>query len=175
MADLSKFESEPRTQLLEELKDVRCVMLASPNPAEHMQPMDPQVDEKSIDDVKSGGAPLIYFYSDRTSDLGQAVLTNPGADVEATLIEKDYQASLKGRIFPIQHDEALIDRFWNKVVASWYPNGKEDPKMLMLCFVPDEVAIWASTGNPLKFLYETAKANLTDSLPNVGDHKVLAA
>ena len=29
MADLSKFESEPRTQLLEELKDVRCVMLGN--------------------------------------------------------------------------------------------------------------------------------------------------
>ena len=175
MADLSKFESEPRTQLLEELKDARCVMLGSPNPAEHMQPMDPQVDDKSIEDVKSGGAPLIYFYSDRTSDLGQAVLAKPGADVEATYNDKDYQASLKGRIFPIQHDEELVDRFWNKMVASWYPDGKQDSKLLMLCFVPDTAAIWASTGNPLKFLYETAKANLTDSQPDVGGHKVLAA
>lgn len=175
MADLSKFESEPKAQLLETLKDARCVMLGSPNPAEHMQPMSPQIDDKSIDDLKSGGAPLIYFYSDRTSDLGQAVLAKPGGEVEATYIEKDYQASLKGRLFPIQHDSALIDRFWDSSVASWYPDGKDDAKMLMLCFVPDTAAIWAETGNPLKFLYETAKANLTDSLPNLGDHKVLAA
>jgi general stress protein 26 len=69
----------------------------------------------------------------------------------------------------------LIDRFWNSIVASWYPDGKTDSKMLMLKFVPLTAGVWASTGNPLKFAYETAKANLTDTLPDVGDSKVISA
>jgi general stress protein 26 len=175
MADLSKFESNPQLQLLEEIKDARCVMLGSPNRDEHMQPMSPQIDDAIIETVENGGPSVIYFYSDNTSDLGKAVLANPGTRVMATHIEDDYQACVEGALFAVDHDEALIDRFWNSIVASWYPGGKTDPKMLMLKFIPTSAGVWASTGNPLKFIYETTKANLTDSLPDVGKSKVISA
>lgn len=174
MADLSQFESDPQSQLLEEIKGARCVMLGSPNTSEHMQPMAPQIDEASIDAVKAGGASIIYFFSDRTSDLGKAVLNAPGTTVRACHIGTDYQACVEGQIYPVESDEALIDRFWNPIVASWYPQGKTDTKMLMLRLDVDNAAVWASTGNPLKFVYETAKANLTDSHPDLGKSKIIA-
>ena len=175
MADLSKFESAPKLQLLTELKGARCVMLGSPASGEHMQPMAPQIDKETLKTVENGGESVIYFYSDNTSDLGIAAIKNPGARVMATHISGDYQACIEGALYPIQNDSALIDRFWNSIVASWYPDGKTDSKMLMLKFVPLTAGVWASTGNPLKFAYETAKANLTDSLPDVGDSKVISA
>ena len=57
MADLSKFETEPRTQLLEELKGVRCVMLGARAYSEHMQPMAPQIDKQTIETAEQGGGP----------------------------------------------------------------------------------------------------------------------
>ena len=170
MASLSKFETAPRTQLMSEIKSARCVMLSSPNPDEMPQPMAPQIDDAMIE--RAGSGAVIYFFSDNTSDLGKAVLADPGATVTACHIDADYQASLRGRIYP-EHDKALVERFWNPIAASWYPGGQDDPKMLMLRFEPEQAAIWASSGNPLKFLYETAKANLTDSLPDVGKSKVI--
>lgn len=163
MTDLKDFQDDPQTQLLETLKDARCVMLGSPNPAEHMQPMSPQID----DDLIQNDPGAVYFFSDNTSDLGQAVLAGSGP-VMLTYMTKDYQACVRGRIYP-QTDPALIDRFWNSIVASWYPDGKTDAKLMMLRFEMMDAALWASTGNPLKFLYETAKANLTDTVPDVGD------
>ncbi|GLQ20808.1 pyridoxamine 5'-phosphate oxidase family protein [Algimonas porphyrae] len=174
MADLSQFETNPQTQLLEEIKGARCVMLGSPNADEHMQPMSPQIDDKSIEDVSQGAPSVIYFYSDRTSDLGRAVLAKPGATVRACHIGSDYQACVEGEIYPVEADTALIERFWNPVVASWYPDGQDDPKMLMLRLDIDNAAVWASTGNPLKFVYETAKANLTDTQPDLGKSKVIS-
>jgi general stress protein 26 len=175
MADLSKFESAPKLQLLTEIKGARCVMLGSPVSSEHMQPMSPQIDKETLETVKKGGGSVIYFYSDNTSDLGKAVINNPGARVTATHIGCDYQASVEGALFPVEDDPDLIDRFWNPIVASWYPGGKTDDKMLMLKFVPIIASIWASTANPIKFVYETTKANLTDTLPNVGKNKTIAA
>lgn len=175
MADLSKFETEPKLQLINELKGARCVMLGSPNASEHMQPMAPQIDKQTIKTVEEGGASVIYFFSDNRSDLGRAVLDNPGAHVMATHIGGDYQACVEGAIYPVANAPALIERFWNPVAASWYPGGKDDAKMLMLKFVPLTAGVWASTGNPLKFAYETAKANLTDTLPDVGKSKIIAA
>lgn len=165
MASLSKFEDNPQKQLLEELSEARCVMLGSPVASEHMQPMAPQIDDAMIDRASN----RVYFYSDNTSDLGKAVLADSGP-VMMTYMDKDYQACVKGRLYPVA-DKSLIDRFWNNIVASWYPGDKTDPKMLMLEFVMEDGHIWASTGNPIKFLYETTKANLTDTLPDVGKSK----
>lgn len=175
MADLSKFESDPKTQLLEEVKEAKCVMLGSPNRNEHMQPMSPMIDRKIVETVEKGGASAIYFYSDRHSDLGRAVLAKPGKHVMATHIGSDYQACIEGALYPVQPDSELIERFWNPIVASWYPDGQTDEKLLMLKFTPQTAAIWASTGNPVKFAYETAKANFMDTVPDVGESKVIAA
>ena len=112
MADLKKFENDPKTQLLEELKDARCVMLGSPNAGEHMQPMSPQID----DDLIEHHLGTIYFYSDNTSDLGKAVLAGNGL-VMLTYMTKDYQACVRGRLYPTT-DMSLVERFWNPIVAS---------------------------------------------------------
>jgi len=162
MADLDKIETEPQVQLLERIRGARCVMLGSPNPGEHMQPMAAQIDDALIE--TDPGA--IYFFSDKTSDLGKAVLMDSGP-VMLNVVEKDYQACVSGHLYP-NTDRTIIDRFWNPIAASWYPGGKDDPKLLILRFEMMDAAIWASSKNPVKFLYETAKANLTKTTPDVG-------
>ena len=162
MADLDDFKSNPQKQLLNQLADARCVMLGSPNPSEHMQPMSPQLDDDMIENY----AGTIYFYSDRSSDLGKAVLENP-SNVMMTYMTKNYQACVSGYLSSVT-EPGMVERFWNPIVSSWYPGGTTDENMLMLKFEMKEAAIWASSGNPLTFLYETAKANLTDTTPEVG-------
>lgn len=163
MTDLGDFKDNPHKHLLEQLADARCVMLGSPNPDEHMQPMSPQLDEDLIKNYTG----TVYFYSDKTSDLGKAVMTRAD-NVMMTYMTKDYQACVSGRL-SVATEAGLVDRFWNPIVASWYPGGKADSKMLMLKFEMKDAALWASSGNPIKFLYETAKANLTDTIPDVGE------
>lgn len=162
MTSLKKFEENPQKQLMDALSDARCVMLASTNPKDHMQPMSPQIDDDAHDHV-------IYFYSDKTSDLGKRIMIQPG-DVELCYMDKDYQASVMGRL-SVHRDESTIDKFWNPMVAAWYPGGKTDPKMLMLKFVPEKAHIWASDKSTIGFMYEITKANLKDELPDIGESK----
>ncbi len=160
MASLKKFDENPQEQLLEEIGDARCVMLGSPNPSHHMQPMSAQVDED---------AHVIYFYSDNTSELGQAVIENP-SEVHMCHIDDDYQACVRGMIYP-HHDMATIEKYWNPIVSSWYPDGKTDPKMMMLKFIPNSAHVWASDKSTIGFLYETAKANIKGEMPDIGKSK----
>lgn len=162
MASLDKFKKNPQKQLLEHLKDARCVMLGTPNQDTHMQPMSPQV---CTDDE------AIFFFSDKTSGLGQAVLEKPGF-VHMCHIEDDYQACVKGYL--ITHDDPeTINRFWSPIVNAWYPEGRSDPNLMMLKFVPHEASIWASDKNILSFVYEIAKANLKEEIPDLGDKKTV--
>ena len=160
MPSLKKFEKDPQSQLLSEVKDARCVMLGSPNADEHMQPMSPQVDED---------AQVIYFYSDKLSDLGKAVIQNPSS-VHFCHIDDDYQACVKGYL-EVHNDPKIIDRFWNPIVSAWYPGGKTDPKMLMLKFTPHKAAVWASDTSTIGFVYEIAKANISKTMPDIGAKK----
>lgn len=158
MANLEKFNENPQNQLLEHVKNARCVMLGTPNTDAHMQPMSPRV---CLDDG------LIFFYADNTSDLGRAVINEPGF-VHLCHIENDYQACVKGYL--ITHDDRdTVERFWSPVVSAWFPDGKTDKKLMMLKFVPHDAALWASDKNMLTFAYEVAKANIKDQKPNIGE------
>ena len=160
MTNLKKFDEDPQKQLLHEISKARCVMLGNPVPDNHMQPMAPQVDED---------AHLIYFYSDNTSELGKAILAKP-ATVHMCHIDDDYQACVKGSLYP-HHDAATVDKFWSPMVDAWYPGGKTDPKLMMLKFVPHDAAVWASDKSFIGFMYEIAKANIKDEMPDLGKMK----
>lgn len=162
MADLDKFAENPQDQLMDELSDARCVMLGSTDADHHMQPMTPQVDED---------AQIIYFFSDRFSELGKRIAMHPG-EVELVHLTKDYQASVKGRL-SAHYDKEIVDRFWSPVVEAWYPEGKEDTKLMMLKFIPSQAALWASDANPISFMYKIAKANIQNEEPDLGDMKTV--
>lgn len=158
MANLDKLKENPKEQLFDHLKDVRAVMLGSPDHQQHMQPMAPQVDEENG---------TIWFYTNKSSDLVKALSSTRG-EVHLCVVEKDYQACLLGEL-NVAHDEAKIDEFWSPVVAAWFEGGKSDPDLTMLRFRPRNGSIWASDKNPITFAWEIAKANRKDQTPDVGE------
>ena len=173
MASTNDARQHPKRQFLEQIKGARCVMLGSPNASQHLQPMSPQIDDAVIEAVEGGGEAVIYFYADNTSDLGEAVIAQPGEEVRLTFQDSDYQVSARGRLDDVTSPE-LVDRFWSVHAAAWYPEDQQDPKMQMLRFTLTDAQVWASTANPAKYLYEVTKANLTDTLPDIGTSEAVA-
>jgi general stress protein 26 len=88
------------------------------------------------------------------------------------LISKDHSlhASTRGVISQVQ-DQSRIDRFWGPMVAAWYPDGKDDPKLVFLRMDLEEASVWLSTSNPIKMIWEVAKANRERRLPDIGRHE----
>lgn len=159
MVDLTKTKEDPRTQLWDQIEKVYGIMVGSPDHTQHMQPMSPQV---ARDEQK------IWFFTSVETDLLKAVRSRP-ADVHVCVIGKDhdYHACLRGSLVENRSREH-VDRFWSSVVDAWYPDGKDDPKMTMLCFTPKDAKIWASSGSSIGFGWALAKAQLTDKEPDVG-------
>lgn len=156
MSDIERTRTDPMAQLWDELDKAQAVMLGSPDPSQHMQPMAPQTDRQAQE---------IWFYTKTDSDIAHAAAS--GGMVHMCLYSEDYQACLHGDLrttFSKEH----IDRYWSSIVEAWYPGGKDDPSLTMLCFRPENAAIWASTGSKLKFGWEIAKAITTREEPDVG-------
>jgi len=156
MTNVEKAKTDPIGQLWDQIDSVHTVMLGSPNHAHHMQPMAPQSarDEQAI-----------WFFTKNSSDIAHQAAA--GGAVHMCLLKDDYQACLAGDLQTVPSPEH-VDRYWSSIVEAWYPGGKKDPDLTMLRFVPKSAEIWASTGSTLKFGWEIAKANLTNSEPDVG-------
>jgi len=157
MADIEQLKTEAQTQLWEHLRNVKFVMLGSPEPGQHMQPMAPEVDEDNQ---------TIWFFTYKSSDLVKAVNDRPG-DVHMCLAEDNYQACIRGSLREHKSDE-VIDRYWSPTVAAWFEGGKADGDLTMVEFTPKDAAIWASSKNPVTYAWEIAKANVKDQTPDVG-------
>ena len=42
----------------------------------------------------------------------------------------------------VDNDRAVIDRLWNRFVAAWFEEGKDDPKLGLLRFDTERAEIW---------------------------------
>lgn len=130
------------------------------DPPRHFQPMAAFCDEE-----EGGG---VWFYARKDSDLVRDVGEGRAAMFNLMTRSHDFIASVSG-VLRSYHDPDRIDRFWNPVVAAWFPEGKDDPNLTLLRFEPEEAQVWLSHTNPVKFGWEIAKANLTHKEPDVGD------
>ncbi|MDB5526838.1 MAG: ral stress protein [Rhizobium sp.] len=156
MSNIERARTDPTAQLWDEIDGVHMVMLGSPDHSKHMQPMAPQSarEEKRI-----------WFYTKVNTDIAKAAQN--GGHVHMCLVTDDYQACLDGDLRTI-HSREHIERYWSSMVEAWFPDGKDDPQLTMMCLTPQTAAIWVSTGSKLVFGWEIAKAITTGEEPDVG-------
>ena len=109
----------------------------------------------------------IYFFARKSSDLARQIGDGDAAMFIVQAKDQEFQACLGGQLLP-GHDAARIDRYWNPVVAAWYPEGKGDPDLTLLRFEVRDAQVWLSEGNPLAFGFQIGKANMTGREPDVG-------
>lgn len=142
------------------LEKSRTGMLGLDRPGEHLQPM------TAFREAESGS---IWFFTRDDTDLARAVAAEPGAPAAFAYASKDQDlwASIHGRL-SIHNDPERIRRWWNPVVAAWYPEGREDPHLTLLRLDAGEGRIWVSTKGPIRFGLEVLKTNVTGELPDAG-------
>jgi general stress protein 26 len=98
----------------------------------HMRPMTAQVED---------GSNTLWFFSATDTAMVKKLKRNSRATAAFVSKGHDVYATLNGRI-ALDKDPEMIDRLWNRYVAAWYKKGKDDPKLALLRFEPEEAEIW---------------------------------
>lgn len=148
-----------KEEFWDRLEDTRTGMLASDGA--RAVPMSHYVD----DDDK---ASAIWFITAKGTDLANSAASGTAAEYIVSSNDEALYARIDGRI-TLSNDAAKLDKLWNGVAAAWFEDGKQDSDVQLVRFDLTEAEVWA-TGGSLKFLYEVAKAHLTDSKPDMGRH-----
>jgi len=109
----------------------------------------------------------IWFYTRTDTDLAQDTTGPRQAMFILQAGDRELQACISGEI--VQNlDREKLEKWWNPHVAAWYPDGKDDPRLTMLCMQCHDARIWLAEGGPVKYLWEVAKANTTRQTPDIG-------
>lgn len=112
----------------------------------------------------------LYFYTSKNDGKGYEIKKDRHVCITFSDPSEQTYVSLTGNA-NLTTDPELINRYWNKFVSAWYPEGKEDPNLAMLEIKIESGEHWKTDENRLVQLFEIAKANLTDSRPKMGEHE----
>jgi general stress protein 26 len=146
-------------RLWKELEDARVGMLGLTDTRQHFQPMTAFAEPENN---------LIWFFTRDDTDLAARARGGAEAMLVVQSRDHDFHACIGGAL-SLARDSLRIDRYWSPVVAAWFPDGKDDPRLTLLRLDARDAELWISKGGPIRFAWEVAKANLTDTTPDVGD------
>jgi len=151
-------------RLWEDLEKNRFGMLGAVGlPIRHFSPM------TAFAEPESG---KIWFYTSKETVLARAALY--GSPAMFILMTKDHQLqACIGGDLRTTFDALHRDKYWSPMVSAWFPRGKEDAALTLLCLQCEEAEVWISEQGPVKVGWEIAKANITGSPPDIGGHASL--
>lgn len=150
--DLEAVES----RLWKAIAHQRTGMLGLTASSDHYQPM------TAFAEPDSGE---IWFFTRKETDLARQIDT---ASKAMFVFQQDHlQACIAGEL-SLSSDSARKDKYWNPIVAAWYPEGKDDPALTLLRFDCLDAEVWFSEGGLTRFAFEIAKANATHKTPDLG-------
>lgn len=127
-----------RIRIREFLKDIRVCMLTTVGHGQvlHSRPM--VLTQLAFDDH-------IWFFSRRSCAKTREIERLPQANVTAQSSDRQSFLSLSGTI-AIVESRAKMDSLWNDAVAEWFPEGVEDPDLVLLRMDIESAELWNAPG-----------------------------
>jgi len=147
-----------QTRLWDQVEKKRIGMLGLVGQAhQHFQPMTAFLDRSDN---------TLWFFAYRDSDLAEMV---GAASEEAMFVFQDdgLYACVGGKL-ELDADRARMDRYWSPVVAAWYPEGKDDPRLTLIRMRCEDAQVWIVEAGPARFGWEIAKSNASHERPDLG-------
>jgi general stress protein 26 len=111
----------------------------------------------------------LWFYARKSSELGKLAEVAQPATFVIVAANHEFRASIVGLLHATE-DEAHRDAYWNGDVAMWFPDGKTDPDLTMLCLICQEAEIWVTDAASPKFGWEVSKPYVSGPEHKLGGH-----
>lgn len=111
-----------------------------------------------------------FFVSDQEA-FTRDLLTNPSVNVSFADVSDHLYVSVAGRA-ELLRDRAKAEELWNPLIKAWFPQGLDDPHLVLLKVRIQSAEYWDTGHSKMVTLFAMAKAAITGKPPaDIGEHK----
>ena len=110
----------------------------------------------------------LWFFAERSAPWLTHIAVSPQVNVGVG--SRGTWVSLTGHATVVD-DVAKKKELWNGGVEALFPQGPEDPSVVLVKVNGDSAEYWDSPGNRLATAFSFVKAKATGDQPDTGDHK----
>jgi general stress protein 26 len=169
---MSEFHDDPKGHLTDDkavakvrdlLPRFRSAMLVTGSGAgdlPHVRPMG------LLGDLASFGGTLWFFADDRSRKV-QELADDPHASLVFQSDDASRYMHLNGRA-SVADDRAKMRELFTPIIKTWFPDGLDDPHLILIRFDAENGAFWDSPGGMLQVLAAFTKAMVTGVPGNGG-------
>jgi general stress protein 26 len=151
--------TDPRRHLKDLLEGFSTAMMItrSSDHSIHARPM-------AIADIDADG--MLYFATSLDSGKLREIEADP--KIALTLQDSSVYISILGNAHA-STERALIDRLWAAPMQIWFPEGKDDPSLVILKVDPQDAEYWDNSGmNSIGYAMSALKAYVHGERPQDG-------
>jgi general stress protein 26 len=114
---------------------------------------------------------LVFFTSIDSNKIAE-MTDNPDVNLAYSHPTAQRYVSVRGRA-RIDRDRQTIDELWSSPQKIFFPDGKDDPNLVVLRIRIKDAAYWESAGNFVARALDFAKGMLSDDPSDLGKHGLL--
>ncbi|MGN6646570.1 MAG: pyridoxamine 5'-phosphate oxidase family protein [Cytophaga sp.] len=150
-------------KLVELVKDVKTCMLITIEKYTDILSGRPM----SIADIEKDGT--MWFFTKTTSEKIDAIEQNKQISLAIVNENKNIYLMINGRA-ELSYNYTKMKDLWSPVMKAWFPQGLEDPDMILIKVIPEDVSYWDSSASKMIVLLNMVKALVTGKEYNEGRH-----
>ena len=151
-------------KLRELVKDIDFCMLTTVDEGGglHSRPM------SSNGDIDENGD--IWFFTNASSHKVSEIAKLPKVNVSFADPDKQRYVSVSGTA-QLVRDRAKIDELWRPEFKIWFPEGKDDPEVALLCVSLEKAEYWDSPSSTIGYALSFVSSLVTGKQPDMGENK----
>ena len=111
----------------------------------------------------------LIFFTAASSQKVAELTDDPSVNLAYVDDGERRYVSVRGRA-RMDRDQATIDELWTPAQKVFFPDGKDDPNLMVLRVRVRDASYWEASGNFIERALDFARGMLSDEPSDLGDH-----
>ena len=159
---MSATQTTPRHKLWDLIMDIRLAMLVTRDGGLlRSRPLLSHPDEKDG---------VIWFLTAKSDSKVMEILNEQAVNLSYMDMDHSHFVSVSGKAYPTLN-RAKLDEVWSPYSEAWFPEGKDDPELVMIKIVPEQAEYWDMERREMLTLAEFLEAARDGRLEDIGENR----
>ena len=156
-------DTEARQKIWDMIKDIHICLMVTQDGTGRMssRPMGAQEHDANGD---------LWYFTEKNSPKIKEIEAFSEVLLSYSEPSDNNYVSIQGRA-KIVTDKSKIDELWTEAMSTWFPKGKDDPNIALICVTPQAAEYWDAPSGAIVYAYGYVMSKITGEQPNVGENR----